>query len=243
MTRRDPKPVIGVTVSRRSRWRIYPLMALNLWLAGGRARRWTGAPDVDLGAVDGVIIGGGDDIAPTLYKGRIQPEARLDPARDAMERAIVDRAVDRGLPVLGICRGAQMLNVASGGSLHQDAYATYGGRRYRTILPRRTVEIAQGSRLADIVGPEPMKVNALHTQSVARLGDAMAVSARDRSGMVQAVERTSDPFAVGVQWHPEHIFYARRHRMLFSALVTAAVAARAGRDQLRAVDAQVAEHA
>ncbi|AHM05125.1 Glutamine amidotransferase, class I [Roseibacterium elongatum DSM 19469] len=231
------RPLIGVTVSRRSAWRIFPLMVLNLWLTGGRAVKWKTAADVDLDAVDGVIIGGGDDIAPTLYHGTLQAEARLDHARDAMERWIVERAVEDGIPVFGICRGAQMLNVASGGTLHQDAYAVHGGRRYRTILPRRTVEIAAGSRLGQIVGAGDMRVNALHSQSVDRLGRSLQVSARDGSGMVQAVERTRDPYALGVQWHPEHIFYDRRHRRLFRALVTAAMAYRRDRAQLRDVDA------
>lgn len=230
------RPLIGVTVSRRSAWRIFPLMALNVWLAGGRAVKWKSATDVDVDAVDGVIIGGGDDIAPTLYDGALQAEARLDHARDAMEGWIVERAFEDGIPVLGICRGAQMINVASGGTLHQDAYAAYGGRLYRTILPRRTVEIVERSRLSVIVGHQPMRVNALHSQSVDRLGVSLKVSACDRSGMVQAIERTRDPFAIGVQWHPEHIFYDTRHRNLFNALVTAATAYGRGRDQLREVD-------
>jgi putative glutamine amidotransferase len=235
------RPRIGVTVSRRSASRIFPLMALNVRLAGGRAVKWKTAADVDVDAVDGIVIGGGDDIAPTLYDGTLRAEARLDHARDAMERWIVERAFEDGIPVLGICRGAQMLNVASGGTLHQDAYATYGGRRYRTILPRRTVEIEAHTRLAGIVGRTAMRVNALHSQSVDRLGVSLRVSARDRSGMVQAVERTRDPFAVGVQWHPEHILYDKRHRGLFTALVTAAEAYRRGRGQLRDLDRNLNE--
>lgn len=230
------RPLIGVTVSRRSAWRIFPLIALNLWLTGGRAVKWRSAAEVDVDAVDGIIIGGGDDIAPTLYKGVIKAEARLDHARDTMETWIVEKAFADGIPVLGVCRGAQMLNVVSGGTLHQDAYVTHGGRRYKTILPRKTVRIEPGTRLADTVGRSPMRVNALHKQSVAQLGVSLQVAARDGAGMVQAVERTRDPFAVGVQWHPEHIFYAKRHRMVFRALVDAAAAYRAGRGQLQAVD-------
>lgn len=230
------RPLIGVTVSRRSGWRIFPLMALNLWLAGGRAVKWRSAADVDVDAVDGIVIGGGDDIAPTLYKGEIRAEVRLDHARDAMETWIVEKAFADGIPVLGVCRGAQMLNVVSGGTLHQDAYAIHGGRRYKTILPRKTVSIEAGTRLADTVGRMPLRVNALHRQSVAQLGVSLQVAARDSAGMVQAIERTRDPFAIGVQWHPEHIFFVKRHRMLFRALVDAAGARRAGRGQLDAVD-------
>ena len=228
------RPRIGVTCSTRTGWRIFPLVAFNLWLAGGRGVRWDTARAADLGAVDGVIVGGGDDISPDLYQGRLVAAARLDPARDALERRLVLEAMQAGKPVLGICRGAQMLNVALGGGLHQDAYAQYQGSRFRwTILPRKTVRVAEGSLLAQVAGVAPMRVNALHTQAVDRLGAGLRVAARDEGGMVQAVERVAPPFALGVQWHPEHLFYARRQRALFAALVAAAAQTRTA-DQIEA---------
>lgn len=231
------RPVIGVTTSNRSGWRIFPLVAFNLWLAGGRALRWGAGRAADLGDVDGVIIGGGDDISPDLYGGRLVTSARLDPERDALERGLVTEAMAHGIPVLGICRGSQMLNVALGGTLHQDAYGVYRGSRFvRTILPRKDVQVAFGTRLAEISGTAPMRVNALHTQAVEDLGRDLRVAARDDGGMVQAIERISDPFAVGVQWHPEHLFYARRQRALFRALVVAAQARKRGRAQMGAVE-------
>ncbi|WP_425093471.1 gamma-glutamyl-gamma-aminobutyrate hydrolase family protein [Tropicimonas sp. S265A] len=233
------RPKIGVTVSRRSGWRIFPLMALNVWLAGGRAVKWQTATDVNIDAVDGIIIGGGDDIGPRLYGGDISLSVRLDHVRDAMEKWILEKAFESDLPILGICRGAQMLNVVLGGTLHQDAYTRYGSRRFHTILPKREVDVTPGTRLSQIIGEEPMCVNALHKQSVAKLGRNLRVSATDEKGMVQAIERTSDPFAVGVQWHPEHIFYEPRHRALFAALVVAARAARDSREQIGAVDLEI----
>ncbi|MEL7092989.1 MAG: gamma-glutamyl-gamma-aminobutyrate hydrolase family protein [Pseudomonadota bacterium] len=230
------KPTIGVTVSRRSGWRIFPLMRLNLWLAGARAVRWQVGGDVDLDQVDGVIIGGGDDIGPMLYGAELVMESRLDPERDALERGIVCEAIKRDVPLLGVCRGSQMLNVALGGTLDQDAYTTFRSRKYKTILPRKSVEVAQDTRLASVVGTDPMKVNALHSQSVDTLGDDLRVAARDDGGMVQAIERVCDPFAIGVQWHPEHLFYAHRQRALFAALVEAARAYRTGQAQTGAVD-------
>ncbi|MEJ6392168.1 gamma-glutamyl-gamma-aminobutyrate hydrolase family protein [Gymnodinialimonas sp. 2305UL16-5] len=230
------KPVIGVTVSRRSAWRVFPLFALNIWLAGGRAVQWRSAADVDVDGVDGIVIGGGDDIAPTLYGGELRVEARLDHARDALERWILEAAFDREMPILGVCRGAQMLNIVLGGTLEQDAYGRYGSRRYRTILPRRSVQIEEESRLRSIVGAAPMRVNALHKQAVDTLGNGLRIAARDEKGMVQAIERTRDPFAIGVQWHPEHIFYARRHLALFRALIAAARAFKGRRSQTRAAE-------
>ncbi len=232
------RPRIAVTVSRRSGWRIFPLFALSLWLAGGRAVRWDEDHKVDIDGVDGVVIGGGDDISPELYGGRLMPSVRFDAGRDAMERAIVTAAFEAGKPVLGVCRGAQMLNVALGGTLHQDAYGVFDqSRRHRTILPRKDVRIEPGTRLAAIAGAGRMRVNALHSQAVDGLGRGLRVAARDPGGMVQAVERVRDPFALGVQWHPEHLFYARRQRRLFAALVAAAMAAHEHEPQLAQVDA------
>jgi putative glutamine amidotransferase len=186
-----------------------------------------------LDGVDGLIIGGGDDISHELYGKTLTLSARIDPARDALEHRLAVEALAQGIPVLGICRGAQMLNIALGGTLHQDAWAAHrAGRPMKTILPRRTISIVKGTQLARYCGTAPMRVNALHTQAMARLGTGLRISARDPNGMVQAIERASDPFALGVQWHPEHLFYARRQRRIFAALVAAARAHAAGRGQI-----------
>jgi putative glutamine amidotransferase len=224
------RPRVAVTTSARSGWRIFPLVALNLRLAGADAVRWGTGRGADLSTVDGVIVGGGDDIGPDLYDRTLVASARIDPARDRLERRLVLDAIARGLPVLGICRGAQMLNVAMGGTLHQDAYAVHAGsRKFNTVLPR--------NRLEELAGAGPMRVNALHAQAVDQLGEGLRVSARDEGGMVQAIERVEEPFALGVQWHPEHLFLAGRQRAIFAGLALAAAAAREGRAQLPAVDA------
>ncbi|WP_111429066.1 gamma-glutamyl-gamma-aminobutyrate hydrolase family protein [Rhodobacteraceae bacterium DSL-40] len=229
------RPRIGVTTSHRSGWRIFPLVAFNVWLAGGRARRWVAGREASVSRVDGIIIGGGDDISPDLYGGKLVASARLDPERDALERRLVIEAMAEGKPVLGICRGSQMLNVALGGSLDGDAYATFReSRKVKTILPRKTVLPEPGTRLATIAGPAEMQVNSLHSQAVDRLGEGLRVAARDTGGMIQAVERVREPFALGVQWHPEHLFYAHRQRALFAALVRAAEAQDRSESQLAA---------
>lgn len=232
------RPLIGVTTSQRSGWRVFPLVAFNIWLAGGRAVRWGVGRPSEVTKVDGIVIGGGDDISPRLYGGQIRAESRLDPARDRMERRLVEESMAQGKPVLGICRGSQMLNVALGGDLHQDAYRAYRSRKYSTVLPRKTVQVVGETRLAGLAGTAEMKVNALHSQAVRRLGSGLRVAARDEGGMVQAVERLRDPFAVGVQWHPEHLFYAHRQRAIFRGLVAAARAGAEDRNQLAEVDSE-----
>ncbi|MFD1343353.1 gamma-glutamyl-gamma-aminobutyrate hydrolase family protein [Litorisediminicola beolgyonensis] len=233
------RPVIGVTVSRRSGWRIYPLMALNLWLAGARALKWQSGREIDLERVHGVVIGGGDDIAPTLYGGELRMGIRIDHDRDQLEQDVIRAAFDRELPILGICRGAQMLNVTLGGTLHQEAYKVFEDSIYvRTILPRKHVTLDEDTLLARVTCRSSLKVNALHHQAVNDLGRGLRVAARDQGGMVQAIERVRDPFALGVQWHPEHLFYRRPHRRLFRALVEAARARQADRGQLAAAEAE-----
>ena len=227
------RPGIGVTTSARSGWRIFPMIALSVRWAGGRPLWWRVGHPAQIDDCDGLIIGGGDDISADLYGGRLMAEARVDPERDALERRLVAEAEATGRPVLGICRGAQMLNIVLGGSLHQNIYEVYAeAKRIWTVLPRKEVTVEPDTLLARIMGPEPARVNALHTQSVDRLGDGLRVSARDAAGVVQAVER-SDRGAVmlGVQWHPEHLFYARRQRAIFRTLVSAAAAFRADSDQ------------
>ena len=236
------RPLIGVTVSRRSGWRVFPLMALAIWLAGGRALRWqAGFRNINLDAVQGVVIGGGDDIAPTLYGGELRLGVRLDPARDELESGVLRGAFERRLPILGICRGSQMLNIVLGGTLHQDAYQVYDSRQIRTILPRKKVEIGADTLLARSAKAQCLYVNALHSQAVDRLGEGLQVAARDDGGMVQAIERLSDPFALGVQWHPEHLIYRRAHRRLFRSLVAAAKAGRGKDGQVAAAEKEARE--
>jgi putative glutamine amidotransferase len=145
--------------------------------------------------------------------------AYRDDRRDALELRLIEQAVRRGLPVLGICRGEQLLNIHFGGSLHQDVTGFYvEDREVRTILPRKTVRTTPGTRLADLLGPE-RRVNALHHQAIDRLGHGLRAAARDRNGIVQAIEHESLPFVVGVQWHPEFLLQLPRQRAVFGALV------------------------
>jgi putative glutamine amidotransferase len=220
------RPLIGVTTSRRGGWRSYLMHRLALWKAGARAVQIVPGAGLPAENLNGLVIGGGDDIGAEIYGGAVLPDVRIDPDRDAMELDLLKSALPLGVPVLGICRGSQMINVALGGSLYTDIYQVYvEAPRMRTVLPKKTVSIVRDSRLDRILRCNPCRVNALHHQSVDRLGEGLRVVAKDESGIVQAIESETAPFLLGVQWHPELLFWKPPQRRLFEAL---AQAARAG---------------
>jgi len=216
-------PRIGVTTSRgggRYMWWFY---RLTLRLLGERPLRMVPTDDVSVvDSLHGLIVGGGDDIGAEIYQGLPIPDVRIDPQRDRLELHALEHAARHDIPVLGICRGAQMLNVFYGGSLHQDIYTAYEGLRRRwTPLPVKYVTVAPGSSLARVLGRERVKVNSLHTQSVDRLGRGLTATAHDEHGVIQAIEDPSERFRLGVQWHPEFMIYRTAQRRLFRAFVAA----------------------
>jgi putative glutamine amidotransferase len=217
------RPLIGVT-SSRSRGRVmWWCNRIALWRAGARSRRLCAGASLSLDDFDGLVIGGGDDIDAALYRGEIEPAIRIDRDRDAFELDLLEKAAARDLPVLGICRGAQMINVFLGGSLHESIYAAYPDiPRLHSPLPRKRIEIAPGSILQALLRSDRERVNALHHQSIDVVGAGLSIVARDQHGIVQAIERRGDPFLVGVQWHPEFMFFNPRQQRLFAAIVESA---------------------
>lgn len=224
------RPVIGVTGGRGRGRLSWLCTAFSLWLHGARAvriiapkRKNTPFDPALVDGLDGLIIGGGDDIGAMLYGGEPIPDIRLDPARDALEAEALRVLWQTDIPILGICRGSQMMNIFAGGNLHQDIYDAFDDvPEIHTPLPRKHVSLEAGSQLERIIGAGRVTVNALHHQSVDRLGDGFAVAACDEFGIVQATEHHGPAFRIGVQWHPEYLFYRRAHRRLFAALVSAA---------------------
>lgn len=218
------KPLIGVTTSDYKSRIAWFFDWLAVWRAGGRAVRLGPSRTIDPACLDGLIVGGGDDIQAHIYGGELSLDIRVDPARDRLELDLLEALLPEGKPVLGICRGAQMINVFLGGTLHADIHSAYeDARRMRTVLPRMTVEIEPQTRLHEILGIARCRVNSLHHQSVDRLGRGLRAVAHERSGVVQGVEGAEESgFLVGVQWHPEFLVLNGAQQRLFRALVAAA---------------------
>ena len=216
------RPRIAVT-GKASRWAPgWWCAGLAIVLAGGWPVRAT--PDRPWPAgIDGVVIGGGDDIASDWYAAAAETDQGTDRTRDAFELEAIRNARAGHQPILGICRGAQLLNVAAGGSLHADITARRRATSARVNpLPCKPIVIRSASCMARLAGARRARVNGLHHQAVDRVGRGLVVTARDADGFVQAIEDRAGAAIVGVQWHPEYLIYRRTSRRLFTALVAAA---------------------
>jgi putative glutamine amidotransferase len=175
--------------------------------------------------LDGICLSGGPDLDPEAY-GALERHVELgptEPGLDAFELALAAAADARGIPLLGICRGAQALNVARGGTLHQHLP---GHRQAEpATATTHTVHVDEGTVLAGLVGTRPLRVNSFHHQAVDRLGRGLRAVAHAADGIVEAIEAPGTRFVLGVQWHAEGLLHDPRHRVLFGALVSAAGAA------------------
>ncbi|WP_093801669.1 gamma-glutamyl-gamma-aminobutyrate hydrolase family protein [Streptomyces sp. Wb2n-11] len=207
------KPLIGIsTYLQPARWGVWDMPAALLPAAYPRLVQATGglaamvppdSPSYAAGVVarlDGLVVAGGADVEPVRYGA--EPDPRTGPPareRDAWEIALIEAALTSGTPLLGICRGMQLLNVALGGTLvqHLDGHTAGPG-----VLGEHAVKPVPGTRYASVV-PEESGVPTYHHQAVDRLGDGLVVSAYAADGTPEAVELPGGAWVLGVQWHPE----------------------------------------
>jgi putative glutamine amidotransferase len=187
-----------------------------------------------LDVLDGLIVTGGEDVDPARYGQESHPKAQVpDRWRDAFEIEALRVADERAMPVLCVCRGVQVLNVARGGTLYQDVADLVDGHPEHMRLDAwdahvHDVTIASRSALRAILGVDRLPVNSLHHQAIDRLGAGLLPVAWAPEGLVEAVEDTRpERFLLGVQWHPENLFASHEeHLEPFRALVEASRASR-----------------
>ncbi len=190
------------------------------------------APVELLDWLDGLMLIGGADLDPASYRAPREPTTEsFYPERDEFELAMVRAAIERDVPVLAICRGMQILNVAFGGTLEQNLVAADGSTPHRKVVGtfagnEHTVKLAPGSLAADAVGEQVHIARCHHHQAVLDLGDGLVVTGRAESdGVTEAIELADGRWALGVQWHPE----ADDRSRLFGALLDAARSGRSAR--------------
>ena len=217
------QPVIGVAWPRED-------YVTSLEQAGARVRLLTAAADplpAALEGCDGLLLTGGVDVDPRAYGEAPHPTVQLDAARDDYELALATLAIARDLPLLAICRGVQVLNVAAGGTLIQDLPSQHPSDTPHSIVEPRNaiahdVAITPGTCLAMLLGAPAMAVNSRHHQAVKDAAPGFVVSAVSPDGVVEAIERPASAFCVGVQWHPENFWATGQFVGLFQGLVRAA---------------------
>ena len=226
----EPLPVIGVT--RCSRLDDY---LASVERSGARARvlEVSESPRAVIDTIDGVLLTGGGDVDPAFYGQERHPSVDdAEAGRDEFEIDLARRAMEADLPVLAICRGAQVLNVAAGGTLVQDIpSAVKTDLTHSLELPKdclaHDIHVVSDTRLHAALGgaidaSRACHVNSRHHQSVGSLGRSLVASATAPDGVIEGIEAPEARFCVGVQWHPENFWRTGEFRPLFDAFVAAA---------------------
>ncbi|GAF22448.1 LOW QUALITY PROTEIN: glutamine amidotransferase [Bacillus sp. JCM 19047] len=177
--------------------------------------------------VDGVLLTGGGDINPMLFNEDPHPDlGDLTPERDHFEYELAKAALAEGKPILGICRGMQILTIAAGGDMYQDLHTQYEGElvQHRQRAPRNIrshqIQLKASSKLESIVNCTTMYVNSFHHQAVRNVSFPFQAVAWTNDGVIEAIEHQSHPFQIGVQWHPENLT-DEQSKKLFQAFIHA----------------------
>lgn len=214
------RPRVGVTGNHGWWSPSWWCTAVALLLAGSIPERLSIRHQASGKPLSALIIGGGDDIGPEHYRGDVEAPVRSNPERDRMEIHWIKWALERRVPLLGICRGAQLINVVLGGTLYSDIRILRKKTYNRPgLLPTKTVRVDTSSGLMRLTGKSVLKVNSLHHQAIKEHGRGVRTVARDLDFFTQAIEVDGNDGVLGVQWHPEYLFYLPSQFSLFRWLI------------------------
>lgn len=222
---REPEnPGLTIGISGPARKSLaHRLISLGLRLHGARTYYIRPGSRVDVSLLDGLVLSGGTHVHPERYGQEPKVTARYDRMRDATDQSLLEQAERIGIPVLGICRGAQFINVFHNGSLCQNVTPLRMNTRHRPLLlPLQTVRLVESSRLREVMESPVIGANRIHSQTIKRLGRNLRVTAVDNDLFVQAIENTRGQWLMGIQWHPEYLLYHSGHRRIFGSFVDAA---------------------
>lgn len=224
-------PGLTIGISGPSRIRLsHRLISFGLRLQGARTIYIRPGSTIDANLLDGLVLSGGTHVHPERYGQKPEIKARYDRQRDTTDMALLKKAEQLGLPVLGICRGAQLINIYRNGSLCQNVTPLRVNTRHRPLLlPLQTVRVVRDTRMGNIMRGPSFGANRIHSQTIKELGQRLRVVAVDNDLFVQAIENTEGQWLMGVQWHPEYLLYHPVHRRLFKYFVDAALALKIAR--------------
>jgi putative glutamine amidotransferase len=234
VTSPERRPIVAVTLGRDLPDRSHSLRLAVSYiraLVGAGASPIAIAPGLDneaihhiLANVDGLMLPGGVDPHPRHFDEDVHPSTTIDEDLDELELAVIAEALAIGMPILGICRGCQILNVAMGGSLIQDLAPGSVAHKQKVPLNVEThsLELDSASRLGRISATGEVKVNSFHHQAIGRVADQLRVVGTSEDGLAEAVESVDiNRWIIGVQYHPEELLFTEAHAALFRAFVTA----------------------
>ena len=227
------KPIIGITFSSENITGTAKNYIRAIEEHGGiPLKLYPGVPNFKLDDIDGLLLTGGGDIHPDYFDQEWHPSLKyVSEDRDELELPICREAIEADIPVFGICRGIQVMNVAMGGSLYQDIPSLIENplthpAKNSTVDSQHEIEIVANSRLSEIVKKSTDEVNSAHHQGVDEIGKGFVVTARSEDGVVEAMEDPSKRFVIGVQYHPERMIktddFLEHRRKLFEAFIKAA---------------------
>ncbi|WP_298448076.1 type 1 glutamine amidotransferase [uncultured Marinobacter sp.] len=221
----DSLPGLTIGISGPARKRVAQrLISLALRLKGAHTYYIRPGARVDVSLLDGLVLSGGTHVHPERYGQQPQVSAKYDKARDSTDRLLLEQAESIGIPVLGICRGAQFINIFHGGSLCQNVTPLRVNTRHRPLLlPMQTVRLVTTSLLGQVMRAPVIGANRIHSQAIKQLGKNLKVTAVDNDLFVQAIESTRGQWLMGLQWHPEYLLYHGGHRRIFGQFLEAAM--------------------